>query len=87
MVIRSVLIKKDFKFICQERWTKKKSVSEFSVRNPGLPTASRMLYQLSYGELAGDQDHILGSYETSVLYTSRISNVQSVLCGDSEKDG
>ena len=29
-----------------------------------------------------ERDILLASYVTSVLYTARISNVESVLCGD-----
>ena len=33
------------------------------------------------------RSHILGLYVTYVLHTARISNVESVLCVDKEKDG
>ena len=48
--------------------------------NPSHTITGRMLYQLSYGELVGEQGHLLGSYVTNVLHTATIS----VPCGDSQ---
>ena len=33
----------------------------------------------------GELGHVLGSYVTGVLYTARISNVESLRCGERKK--
>ena len=61
----------------------KKSEFPMRIRTPASSDfAGRTLYQVSYRELIGELSHFLGSYVTSVLHTARVSNVESVLCGD-----
>ena len=64
--------------VCHERRTEKKNLSLRRESNP-CPSAHRSdALPLSYGETWGEQGHLLGSSVTRVLYTTRISDVESM---------
>ena len=74
-------------FSLSRGWDKEKNLSPDGNRTHDFPYTGRTLSPPSNGLSHEVSGHILGSYVTRVLHTARVSNVESVMCGNKCKVG